>query len=92
MAIVGNTVTLKGIFPSDIGDLSLLSNVVVTLYTENLGVSLGTFTPTKISDGIYEAKIQIPDDYMPNNILYEFSGTLNGNKYVGRQPIRRSYF
>lgn len=93
MAVVGSTIILKAEFPNSIGDLSLLSDVSAKVYTENLLILLETIIPTKISDGVYEAYYTIQSKGMPNdlNLLYEFSGKLNGYQYLGRGVIPRTY-
>lgn len=91
MAIIGNTVTLKAEFPSSIGDLSLLTNVTVKVYTENLKILLANIIPTKISNGLYEANYTVQPNGMPSILIYEFSGMINGYVYLGRGQIPRSY-
>jgi len=91
MAVVGNTVLLKGSFPSDIGDLSLLTNVKVKIYTEDLKLIQDLGTPTKTSDGNYEIRYTVTSKLMPDTILYEFSAQLGVNTYIGRQQLNRTY-
>jgi hypothetical protein len=92
MPLVGNTITIRGTFPSDIGDLNLLTDVKLTIYTQDLKITLASITSVdKISNGVYEANYIISDKDMPRNLIYEFSGTLNGFIYLGRGYINREY-
>ena len=90
MAVVGNTVLLKGSFPSDIGDLSLLTNVRVRIYTTSLQLIQDLGEPTKTSDGNYEIRWTVSGKLMPNPVLYEFYGQLDNNSYIGRSQLNRT--
>ena len=90
MAVVNNTVLLRGTFPSTIGDLSLLTNVRVKIYSTNLQLIQDLGEPTKISDGNYEIRYTVTGKMMPNPILYEFSGQLGNNNYLVRSQLNRT--
>ena len=90
MALVGNTVLLVGEFPSDAGDLSQLINVRCKIYTTELKLLQDLGEPTKVSNGKYEIKYTVTGTLFPAPILYEFSGQLGQNIYIGRAQINRT--
>lgn len=84
MILIGDTVTLSVQFRDGNGEKINISNLVLTIYSEN-NFSNEIIETINISDeykkdtGKYEVLYTIPD-LEPQNIIFEFLGTMENGK------------
>ena len=88
MAINYNTVRLKAEFKTFDDEYADPIGITLKIYDklkEQIGETISISTVQRVSTGIYEYDYLLPLDY--TSIVYEFSGTLNGEIITGRSSI-----
>lgn len=89
MALIGNTVRVRAEFRGWDKALADPTDLALKFYARRrtqLGTAVAAGSLTKVSAGIYYYDYTIPDTASPE-IIYEFSGTLQGMPIVGRGEI-----
>jgi len=92
MGLTKNTIRLIAEFTSFSGTLDDPSNITLTIDEQNTGVSLKSLTIADIirdSLGSYHYDYTVPKGV--GNLIYEWSGTMDGSPIVNRGLISREW-
>lgn len=89
MILTGDTIRLKASFYSFAGVLADPDVVTVKVYSHIGQQVLTTATATKDSTGVYHYDYTIPVE--SGDLVYEFSGTMDGTVSLGRAKIEKQW-
>ena len=88
MAIIDNTIKLTAEFKTFDDEYANPTDITLVIYDKNrkqVGVTIDIGACHNVSTGIYQYFYTIPVGY--SELVYEFSGSLEGNTITGRSTM-----
>lgn len=92
MAITNNTIRLRAEFKTFDDIYANPTTITFKVYTTSrrqVGTTVNITDSNRISTGIYEYDYTVPTNY--TDLVYEFSGTLEGHTITGRSTIECTF-